>query len=112
MIKGNGLVLTKIKLMKHLYSLLFMLVALISSNQSMAQNVTTTPASYPGACDGTASFSNYSDYNPANWTWTWYVDSTTVIATGDTMLTNLCTGYYSLSLDSANYSMVQPFTLL
>jgi hypothetical protein len=98
--------------MKHLYSFAFALFLLLQSGIAIAQNVVTTNATNPSSCNGTAFFSDYADYNSTNWTWTWYQDSTTVINSGDTILTNLCSGYYSISIDSSNYSITYSFQIL
>jgi hypothetical protein len=87
--------------MKHLYSLVFVLIALTSSNLSSAQIVYSLPTSSPSTCDGSVHFYDNANYDLAYWTWTWYEDSTTVIATGDSVVSNLCSGLYSLVLDSA-----------
>ena len=87
--------------MKHLYSLVFVFIALTSSNLSSAQIVYPLPTSSPSTCDGSVHFYDHINYDQAYWTWTWYEDSTTVIATGDSVVSNLCAGLYSLVLDSA-----------
>lgn len=91
--------------MKHLYSLVFVLIALTSSHLSSAQIVYALPASSPSTCDGSVHFYDHANYDQPDWTWTWYEDSTTIIATGDSVVSNLCAGLYSLTLDSAGNSI-------
>jgi hypothetical protein len=107
-IERKSLILLKIQSMKHLYLLVFVLVALTNSNLSTAQNIITTGA-IPGNCNGTADFSDYTDFS-LNWTWAWYQDST-LYATGDTILTNLCEGDYQLVLDSMGIQVSESFTI-
>ena len=97
--------------MKHLYSLVFVLIALTSSNLSSAQIVYSLPASSPSTCDGSVHFYDNANYDLAYWTWTWYEDSTTVIATGDSVVSNLCSGLYSLVLDSAGTTLTVSVTV-
>lgn len=86
--------------MKHLYSLMLALVFLTCSNLISAQQfVTTTNASGPSSCDGTALNTAFNSFGPPMHTWSWYQDSTQ-IAGLDSMITNLCPGNYSLVLDS------------
>ncbi len=87
--------------MKHLYSLVLVLIALTSSHLSSAQIVYPLPATTPSGCDGSVHFYDNANYAQPDWTWTWYEDSTTIIATGDSVVSNLCPGLYSLVLDSA-----------
>jgi hypothetical protein len=97
--------------MKHLFSLIFVLVAATYSNFGTAQMVTPTNASSPSACDGSAFFTIYNAYGPPFWSWHWEQDSIQ-IAGADSVLLNLCPGNYSLVLDSMgipNYS--EPFVI-
>lgn len=86
--------------MKHLYTLL--LIALLAGTQSAKAQTMITVTNTTGSflCDGTAYFNAWSSYNPATYNWSWYQDST-LISTGDTLLTDLCSGYYQFELDSA-----------
>lgn len=97
--------------MKHLYSLVFVLIALTISHLSSAQIVYSLPASSPSTCDGSVHFYDNANYDLAYWTWTWYEDSTTVIATGDSVVSNLCSGLYSLVLDSAGTTLTVSVTV-
>ena len=101
----------KIQSMKHLFLLVFILIAGTYSNFGNAQMVTSTNSSSSSACDGTAFFNSYSAYNPPFWSWHWEQDSVQ-IAGADSMLLNLCPGNYTLVLDSMgipNYS--EPFVI-
>lgn len=85
--------------MKLLYSILFMIA--FCSGISRAQTmITVTNTTSMMNCDGAAYFNTSSSYSPAIYTWSWYQDST-LINTGDTSITNLCSGNYQFVLDSA-----------
>ncbi|AEA43572.1 T9SS type A sorting domain-containing protein [Fluviicola taffensis] len=96
--------------MKHLYLLVLTLIVLTSSHLSTAQNVTTANATSQSTCDGTANFSDYSSFS-SNWTWTWAWNDSTVISSGDTMITGLCSSGYMLILDSMGVQIYENFTI-
>lgn len=96
--------------MKHLYSLVFVLFALTSLNLSRAQTITTINASNPGICDGSANFLDSAYFS--NCTWTWYEDDTsTIIASGGQIISNLCAGDYFLVLDSTGFTQLLSFSI-
>ncbi|MNJ88884.1 hypothetical protein D3C87_64420 [compost metagenome] len=95
--------------MKHLYSLVLVLLMLGYSTHVKAQSVVATMISYPGLCDGTANFWDHANFS-SGWTWTWYKD-TTSISTGATELVNLCPGDYILILDSSGIQLSHSFTI-
>jgi len=96
--------------MKHLYFFLFAVIVLTSSHVSTAQNVIVTNSTSQSTCDGTAYFSDYSNFS-SNWTWTWAWDDSTVISLGDTMITGLCSSGYMLILDSMGVQIYENFTI-
>ncbi|WP_430405425.1 T9SS type A sorting domain-containing protein [Fluviicola sp.] len=97
--------------MKHLYLLVFGLFFLTISHLGRAQNIITTNATSQSTCDGTAYFSDYSNFD-STWTWTWAWDDSTVISSGDTMITGLCGSNYLLILDSLGTQVYTNFTIL
>ena len=94
--------------MKHLY--LLILIALTNSQLSTAQAISTMDASSLGACDGSANFVDSAYFS--NCTWIWYEDdTTTIVASGGQIASNLCAGDYFLVLDSASFTQVVSFTI-
>lgn len=98
--------------MKNLYLLTFTIFTLIGSNQSFAQNVISTNASGINTCDGTAFNTAYSWMTGSSmWSWSWYQDSIQ-IAGADSIITNLCSGNYSLVIDSMGVTVYsEPFII-
>lgn len=97
--------------MKHLYYLLI-IILFTNSNISTAQiSLPINNCSSPGACDGSATFSNSANFSTS--TWVWYEDDTsTIIASGSQQISNLCAGHYFLQVDSTGYSQLVSFTIL
>ncbi|WP_300660273.1 T9SS type A sorting domain-containing protein [Fluviicola sp.] len=97
--------------MKHLYLFAFAMLTVIGLNQSSAQNIIKTNASGVGICDGTA-FNTFHDWwSDSGWTWSWYRDSIQ-IAGADSIITNLCTGNYSMVANSMGVPFyVETFTI-
>ena len=90
--------------MKHLYSLVILLVMGASFTLSFAQTIAPSNASYPGACDGSITFVDAANYT--GFTWSWYEnDTSNLIATNVQTVSNLCAGNYLFTLDSAGNTL-------
>lgn len=96
--------------MKLLYTLL---IVFASAQLTNAQNmVSVTNASAPAVCDGSAHFDQWTSYsNQSMYTWWWIQQDSTEIFGADTLIENLCTGNYSLVIDSLGYQSYYSFAI-